>query len=105
MKLIKTRVTRAQMDAAVIEQIAHARSLNVDINSVCMCALFVEATNRRLYGERKPGSALNEVIQQLIRDARVARAEAEFKAKQGAEQAAREETERRKMIVMPGGRN
>ena len=92
--LKKARATRAQMDTAIADQIAHARSLNVDINSICMCALFAEQVNRKLYGERAPGSALNEVIQELIRDARAARAQAELKAREEAK-----EEERRIVIA------
>jgi hypothetical protein len=78
MKRQKTRVTANQFDQALVEQIEHARGMNIPINAVMSAAAFTELAGKRLFGERdqaKRSVAVRTALSKLMEDARVERAQ------------------------------
>ena len=101
MKHRQTRISRSALDQATIEQIQHARGMNVPVNGIVSAALFTEKINRSLFGERKPGSELNAVLQDLIAKAREERALEDMRERERV----RSEKESQQRVILTGGRN
>ncbi len=89
----KSRVTLAQFDQALIEEIAHTCLMNVPLNAVVSAALFTVMVSHRLFGkDRKHSDEYERALQDLIEDTRRVRAEA----------AAQEVAERQNRVIIPG---
>jgi len=92
------RVTANQFDTALLEQIAHAKGMNVSPNVISHAVTFCVLVGNRLYGERRQDArseAFKTAFQQVFEDARVERAEYAMKERQQ-----KIDSERR--IVVPG---
>jgi len=104
MKKQKDRVTAAQFDQAIFEEIAHARGLNVPSNALSSALTFGELISKRLFGERPArnrSTAYLEMYKEVVDLAREERRQAILKARE-AQQAAEQR------IIIPGqgaGRN
>ena len=99
MKGQKQRFTQAQFDQALIDQIEHARNINLPVNALSSAATFTALVGLRLFGKDcKRSAALTKTLGDLI---------AEAKAERAAEEIARESTSSlalpRNRIVVPGG--
>ena len=94
----KQRFTQAQFDQALIDQIEHARNINLPVNALSSAATFTALVGLRLLGkEYKRSAALTRTLGDLI---------AEAKAERAQEEIARESTSSlalpRNRIVVPG---
>jgi hypothetical protein len=98
MKRQKDRVTAAQFDQALLEQIEHYRNTNVSANQLASVATFAELLGRRLFGTRGPAkrtAGFTECFNKLIGDAKVERYEARERERAATEAAKRS-------VLMPG---
>jgi hypothetical protein len=96
MKGQKQRFTQAQFDQALIDQIEHARNINLPVNALSSAATFTALVGLRLFGKDcKRSAALTQTLGDLI---------AEAKAERAQEEIARESTLAlpRNRIVVPG---
>lgn len=91
----KSRVTTNQFDTALMEEIAHARNMNVQTNMVSNACMFALMLRKRLYGDVKAQPGALETISRLMEDAKAARAEHEIRQREAARQ-----SEQR--IIAPG---
>ena len=94
----KQRFTQAQFDQALIDQIEHARNINLPVNALSSAATFTALVGLRLFGKDcKRSVALTKTLGDLI---------AEAKAERAQEEIARESTSSlalpRNRIVVPG---
>ena len=95
MKKPKDRITAAQFDQALMEQISHVRSMNVNVIELCSCTMYTLMVRKRLFGELNLARVPSETIGRLMEDAKVARAQYEMQAQDAAKR-----QERR--IIVPG---
>jgi hypothetical protein len=97
MKGQKTRFTQAQFDQALVDQIEHARNINLPVNALSSAATFAALVGLRLFGkEYKQSAALTQTLGDLI---------AEAKAERAQEELSREATSLalpRNRIIVPG---
>jgi tRNA(Glu) U13 pseudouridine synthase TruD len=98
MKKQKDRVTANQLEQALLEQVEYVSHMNVSRNVISNNVTFCEMLVGRLFGPRDPGKrteAYKRMVQKVMEDARVERAEFEMRMK---EQRAAQE----RKIVLPG---
>ena len=94
----KQRFTQAQFDQALIDQIEHARNINLPVNALSSAATFTALVGLRLFGKDcKRSAGLTKTLGDLITEAKAERAQEEI---------ARESTSSlalpRNRIVVPG---
>ena len=97
MKGQKQRFTQAQFDQALVDQIEHARNINLPVNALSSAATFTALVGLRLFGKDcKRSVALTQTLGDLIKEATAERAQEEL---------SRESTLAlpRNRIVVPGG--
>jgi|HubBroStandDraft_5_1064220.scaffolds.fasta_scaffold949313_2 hypothetical protein len=94
-KVQKSRVTANQFDQALIEEIAHARGMNVQTNMVSNAVMFTLMLRKRVYGDVKMTDSASTVVARLMNDVRAERAEYEIRQKE----AARRQEQR---VIIPG---
>ena len=104
----KVRITANQFDQALLEQIEHARNLNIPANAISSAACFCDLVAKRLFGLREPSKrseALIKAFQKVLEDARVERAEYETKMREQLRR--KQETKRasQSRIIVPGRSN
>jgi hypothetical protein len=98
MKKQKDRVTANQLEQALLEQVEYVSHMNVSRNVISNNVTFCELLIGRLFGPREPSKrteACKQMVQKVMEDARVERAEFEMKMK---EQRAAQE----RKIIVPG---
>lgn len=96
----KDRVTAAQFDQALLEEIQQKRGLNIPVNALSSAVTFCVMVQNRLFGVRladKRTATFNEAFKQLMEDAQVERAQHKLQQEEAARQADNK-------IVMPGQR-
>lgn len=93
----KERVTLNQFDTALMEQIGHVRSMNVNVIELSMSVMFSLMLRKRIFGDVKPAPTQAAAITRVMEDAKVARATFEMQQQQ---QDAAKKQERR--IIVPG---
>jgi hypothetical protein len=91
----KSRITANQFDQALMEEIAHARNMNVQTNMVSNACMFALMLRKRLYGEVKPVAAVSEAVTRLMQDAKAERAKYELRQQEAARQA-------EQRVIVPG---
>lgn len=91
----KSRITANQFDTALAEEIAHARGMNVQANMVSNTAMFALMLRKRMFGDVKILSSASVVVNRLMEDAKIERAQYELQ---------RKEAERRddNRVLLPG---
>jgi hypothetical protein len=94
----KDRVTVAQFDQALMEQISHVRSMNVNVIELASCTMYTLMVRKRLFGELKLARGPSEAIGRLMEDAKIARAQYEMQAQETAKRQERQE----RRIIVPG---
>lgn len=94
-KVQKSRVTANQFDQALIEEIAHARGMNVQANMVSNAVMFTLMLRKRVYGDVKMTDGASTVVSRLMNDAKAERAEYEIRQKE----AVRQQEQR---VIVPG---
>jgi hypothetical protein len=94
-KVQKSRVTANQFDQGLVEEITHARGINVTTNMVSNAVMFSLMVRKRLYGDVKMTDSASTVVSRLMQDAKAERAEYEIRQKE----AARQQEQR---VIIPG---
>ena len=95
-KARKERFTANQFDIAMMEEITHARGMNVSVNMVSNAAMFAMMIRKRLFGkEAKMSATVSAVVTRLMEDAKAERAEYELRRQEEAKRAERQ-------VLMPG---
>jgi adenosyl cobinamide kinase/adenosyl cobinamide phosphate guanylyltransferase len=97
-KVQKSRITANQFDQALIEEITHARAMNVQTNMVSNAVMFSLMLRKRLYGDVKMIDGVSTVVARLMNDAKAERAEYEIRQKE----AARQQEQQRNRVIIPG---
>jgi hypothetical protein len=77
----RNRVTAAQFEDALLEEVTHAQGMNIPRNVISNCTSFCVLLEAKLFGKRDPvrSASFNAMLQHVVEDARVERAEQETK--------------------------
>lgn len=102
----KDRITANQFDQALMEQISHVRSMNINVIELSSATMYTLMVRKRLYGDAKMSAGPSQAISRVVEDAKVARATFEMQQKQQQEAAQQDERQPERRIILPGhGRN
>lgn len=100
MKKERARATALQFEQALLEQINHARSMNVPVNAVSSAAMFTLLVGDRLYGSRQANqrtTEFNDTLAKLVSDARDERA----RERAEAQRAQAQQTLNKPRVILP----
>jgi len=108
MTKIRKHATPAQLDQAICNQVRHAQGMNVPAQSISIAMMFSILIGNSLFGARGPDKhtkEFNELLHEVMSNARAERAEWELKQRELEKRererdAARDAAPR---IIVPGG--
>ena len=78
----RNRVTASQFEDALLMEVTHAQGMNIPRNVISNCVSFCVLFEAKLFGRRDPAkrsASFNTMLQRVVEDARVERAEQETK--------------------------